>query len=101
MRYAILVRESGPVDVEIETSDDAWLIRVRDRGPGIPDDQIEHLGEPFFRGDPSRTRNTGGSGLGLYLARLVAKAHGGSLRLDTDYRDGACFVVTLPFEPEG
>lgn len=93
--------ESGPVDVEIETSDDAWLIRVRDRGPGIPDDQIEHLGEPFFRGDPSRTRNTGGSGLGLYLARLVAKAHGGSLRLDTDYRDGACFVVTLPFEPEG
>jgi signal transduction histidine kinase len=90
--------EDGPVHLEFELSDDAWIIRVRDHGPGIPDAQIEFIGEPFYRGDPSRTRHTGGSGLGLYLARLVAEAHDGTLELDRSYRDGACFVVTLPFE---
>ena len=90
----------GPVRIEAEVTDDAWLLRVRDCGPGIPVDQVEFIGEPFYRGDPSRTRNTGGSGLGLYLARLVAQAHGGSLRLDTSCKEGACFIVNLPFEPE-
>lgn len=92
-------RSDGPVRIEIAETEEAWVIRVRDRGPGIPADRAEFIGEAFYRGDPSRTRNTGGSGLGLYLARLVAEAHGGSLRLDLSYTDGACFVVTLPFEP--
>lgn len=91
--------EDGPVTLEFDTSDRAWIIRVRDHGPGIPEAQIQFIGEPFHRGDPSRTRNTGGSGLGLYLARLVAEAHGGTLALDRSWTRGACFVVTLPFEP--
>jgi len=90
--------EDGPVSVEFELAEDAWIIRVRDHGPGIPDAQLEFIGDPFYRGDPSRTRHTGGSGLGLYLARLVAEAHDGTLELDRSYRDGACFVVRLPFE---
>ena len=94
-------RKDGPVRIETATVDDAWVLKVSDCGPGIPADQLEFIGEPFYRGDPSRTRNTGGSGLGLYLARLVAEAHGGTLKLDAAYRSGACFVVTLPFEPEG
>ncbi len=89
--------EDGPVEIDCEQGIDAWRIRVRDRGPGIAPDQAPFVGEPFYRGDPSRTRDTGGSGLGLYLARLVAEAHGGSLDLDPAYRDGACFIVTLPF----
>lgn len=97
LRYTEL--KAGPVTIDAMETDDAWILRVRDCGPGIGADQVEFIGEPFYRGDPSRTRNTGGSGLGLYLARLVAEAHGGTLRLDTDYTDGACFVVTLPFEP--
>ncbi len=97
LRYTC--RADGPIRIEIAALEDAWVIRVRDSGPGIPADQAEFVGEAFYRGDPSRTRNTGGSGLGLYLARLVAEAHGGSLSLDPTYTDGACFVVTLPFEP--
>lgn len=91
----------GPVIIEVEESEEAWVLRVRDHGPGIDKDQRPFIGEPFYRGDPSRTRNTGGSGLGLYLAKLVAEAHGGELELDESYIQGASFVVTLPFEPNG
>ncbi|MDX1481403.1 MAG: HAMP domain-containing sensor histidine kinase [Woeseiaceae bacterium] len=91
--------EDGPVSVEITTTDDAWVIRVSDHGPGIPAEQVDKIGEPFYRGDPSRTRTTGGSGLGLYIARLVAQVHGGELELDRSVTQGASFVVRLPFEP--
>jgi signal transduction histidine kinase len=59
-------------------------------------DQADHIGEPFYRGDPSRTRDTGGTGLGLYLAYLVAEAHGGSLRLANPDQDGAVFECRIP-----
>lgn len=86
----------GPVELTLERHAEKLEIRVRDHGPGIPPEHVAHLGEPFFRGDPSRTRGTGGSGLGLYLSKLVAEAHGGQLRLRDDIRDGACFEVVLP-----
>jgi len=86
----------GPVRLAVQVLPGELVLRVEDRGPGIPEDQRERIGEPFFRGDPSRTRHTGGSGLGLYLATLVAKAHGGALALDPGYRDGAAFEVRLP-----
>lgn len=54
-------------------------IVVRDFGPGVQEAQLAHLGEPFYRTDEARLRSTGGVGLGLYLARLVAQAHGGEL----------------------
>lgn len=98
LRYS--TAEDGPVRIRITTTSTSWEISVEDCGPGISDDQVEFIGEPFYRGDPSRTRNTGGSGLGLYIVRLVAEAHGGKLSLDPESSAGARFVVTLPFEPE-
>lgn len=56
-------------------------IRVRDGGPGVDEAALPHLGQPFYRPDASRERATGGVGLGLYLCRLVAQAHGGSLTI--------------------
>jgi signal transduction histidine kinase len=56
-------------------------ITVRDFGPGVSDEQLQRLAEPFYRTDSARVRATGGVGLGLYLCRLVAQAHGGELRL--------------------
>jgi signal transduction histidine kinase len=86
----------SPVELMIATEGRELVLRVRDRGPGISPEQAEHIGEPFYRGDPSRTRDTGGTGLGLYLATIVARAHGGSLELlDTD-EPGACFEARLP-----
>ncbi len=69
---------------------------VEDDGPGFSPEHVSKIGEPFFRGDPSRTRDTGGTGLGIYLASLVAEAHGGSLVLDQEYTAGARLKVTIP-----
>ena len=88
--------DSGPVELTIATEGHELVLRVRDHGPGIPADEAEHIGEPFYRGDPSRTRETGGTGLGLYLATLVARAHGGTLELLDTGEQGACFEARLP-----
>jgi len=61
--------------------DGRWALGLRDHGPGVPQDQLSRLGEPFHRPDAARTRSAGGVGLGLHLCRQVAQAHGGELRL--------------------
>ena len=90
---------SGRIDIVIDRENNDLIFRVQDNGPGIPEDQVQHIGEPFYRGDPSRARHTGGTGLGLYLASLVAKAHRGALALINTERPGACFEARLPLEP--
>ena len=92
LRYA----PDGPVELMIIGKDSQVRFRVRDYGPGIPADQRAHIGEPFYRSDASRARETGGTGLGLYLARQVARAHGGDLVLESSEGAGALFVATLP-----
>jgi len=86
----------GPVELTVATDDSELVFTVRDHGPGLPQDDAEHIGEPFYRGDRSRARESGGSGLGLYLATLVAQAHGGSLTLMDNSETGACFEVRMP-----
>ncbi|MDH3532290.1 MAG: HAMP domain-containing histidine kinase [Gammaproteobacteria bacterium] len=86
----------GPVTLSFERDNADLVFRVRDHGPGIAAEQAAHIGEPFYRADPSRTRASGGTGLGLYLALLVAKAHAGTLRLINPGEPGACFEVRLP-----
>jgi two-component system osmolarity sensor histidine kinase EnvZ len=88
--------EDGPVELSVRREHSEIVITVADHGPGLTRDQAEHIGEPFYRSDPSRTRDSGGTGLGLYLATLVAKAHGGSLELRDKPGYGACFEVRLP-----
>ncbi|MGY4831202.1 ATP-binding protein [Sphaerotilaceae bacterium SBD11-9] len=60
---------------------DGVQLSVRDHGPGVPADQLARLAEPFYRPDVARTRAAGGVGLGLYLCKLVAQSHGGTLTL--------------------
>lgn len=88
--------DRGAVVLQARRVDDAVLFAVQDQGPGFDPAQASALGEPFFRSDGSRARGTGGTGLGLYLARLVAEAHGGSLALDREWTQGARLVVRLP-----
>jgi signal transduction histidine kinase len=68
---------------------------VRDHGPGVPEDQLPHLTEPFFRLDTARTRAQGGVGLGLHLCKLVAQAHGGTIDL-RNAMPGLAVTVCLP-----
>lgn len=62
----------------LEAAGTQVLLSVRDHGPGVDEALLRHLGEPFWRADQARERATGGVGLGLYLCRLVAQAHGGA-----------------------
>jgi len=71
-------------------------IEVEDTGPGIPQDQLERVFEPFFRGEPSRNRETGGVGLGLPIARNILRAHGGDVALANRPSGGVRATVTLP-----
>ena len=71
-----------PPQLFLRTEPDGRLaLGVRDHGPGVPEDQLPRLAQAFHRPDSARTRNAGGVGLGLYLCRLVAQAHGGELRI--------------------
>lgn len=69
---------------------------VRDAGPGVPEGAREQVFEPFFRGPSERAAGDGGAGLGLTIAREIARAHGGELALAAVDGPGACFVLTLP-----
>jgi signal transduction histidine kinase len=75
---------------------DALTIAVRDDGPGIADGELERVFEPFYRLEASRNRATGGSGLGLTIARNIARAHGGELTLRNRPAGGLEALLTLP-----
>jgi signal transduction histidine kinase len=72
------------------------IICVRDRGPGIPEAELERVFEPFYRLESSRNRDSGGSGLGLAIARDIAQAHGGSLTLANLPAGGLEATLRLP-----
>ena len=83
-------------EANLSVEDGAALeIRIRDRGPGIPDTQLEQVFEPFFRLESSRSRDTGGTGLGLSIARDIVQAHGGSIALK-NVEGGLEATITLP-----
>jgi signal transduction histidine kinase len=83
-------------DISVEKSDDKLMIIVDDDGPGIPDDKIDAMFEPFLRGEVSRNRETGGSGLGLTLARAIARDHGGDIVLENRNDGGLRAILSLP-----
>ena len=75
-------------------------VAVRDTGIGIPADKHVHIFEPFFQVDSSSTREYGGTGLGLSLAKSYVEAHGGYIWVDSEPGKGSTFTVSLPAVPE-
>jgi signal transduction histidine kinase len=86
------------VEVTLQRLDQAIRITVRDYGPGVEAAALPHLAQPFYRPDAARERSTGGVGLGLYLCKLVAQAHGGSLTI-SNALPGLQVSVVLPITP--
>nr|WP_183996580.1 HAMP domain-containing sensor histidine kinase [Sphingomonas kyeonggiensis] len=90
------IKYAGSAEVSLAEADGQALIEVRDDGPGVPPEDLDRVFEPFFRGERSRNRDTGGIGLGLASARAVARAHGGDLVIRNREEGGLSALVTLP-----
>lgn len=73
-------------------------LRVADSGPGIAPEHLPHIFDRFYRGDPSRSRDTGGTGLGLAIAKQFVEAHGGQIWGESHSPFGATFVLKLPIK---
>jgi signal transduction histidine kinase len=87
---------AGQARLTLKQTDDTVLAIVEDDGPGVPADMTEAIFEPFRRLEPSRNRDTGGVGLGLAIARNLARGHGGDITLESASPAGARFVFALP-----
>ncbi|MFZ6673241.1 ATP-binding protein [Undibacterium sp. Rencai35W] len=89
--------------VSLETSNEAGKklmhVLIRDGGNGIPEDQLEKVFEPFYRTETSRSRDTGGTGLGLTIAQNIAQQHGGSVQLKNLREGGLEVQLILPAKP--
>ncbi|MFF8912231.1 sensor histidine kinase [Streptomyces sp. NPDC015032] len=89
---------AAPVTVRATTTREAVVIKVADRGPGIPDDVLPHIFDRFYKADAARTRSEG-SGLGLAIAMENVRLHHGTLVAANLSDGGAVFTVTLPYRP--
>ncbi len=89
----------GRITLRGATSVQQVQIFVSDTGPGIPDEDIPHIFDRFWKGDRARTRDgSTGSGLGLPISRQLVRAHGGEIEVTSRPGQGASFIVTLPLE---
>ncbi len=90
------VAYAGSARVAVREDDAEIVIEVSDSGPGIAPDELERVTEPFYRVEPSRNRETGGSGLGLALAKAAVEVHGGRLELANGAQGGLVARLRLP-----
>jgi two-component system sensor histidine kinase BaeS len=88
--------ESGVVELGLTRKGPEILVAVRDTGIGIDPADAGRVFEPFVRLDDARSRETGGAGLGLAIARSIAVAHGGAIPLESAPKAGSLFTVRLP-----
>ena len=85
-----------PIEIAVTTEDGVARMSVADHGPGLRAEERERIFEPFYRADPSRSRDSGGAGLGLSIVTAVVSAHGGNVTLRETSGGGATFEVELP-----
>jgi two-component system OmpR family sensor kinase len=85
-----------PVHVRVVDGEHEAVIEVADEGPGMSNEEAGRVFERFWRSDPSRTRSSGGAGLGLSIVAAIADAHGGRAEVQSETGQGSTFRVRLP-----
>jgi len=85
-----------PINISITETEKDLYIKITDYGHGIPQEDREHIFEPFYRVDKSRNSKTGGYGLGLNLCQNIMRAHGGEIRLESVENQRTCFTLVFP-----
>ncbi len=89
-------KEHGWVKVELDADHQFFTFRVSDSGVGIPEDELSHIYERFYRVDKSHSREIGGTGLGLAITRSAVLMHRGSITVTSVEGEGSCFTVRIP-----
>jgi signal transduction histidine kinase len=93
---AIKFTDQGEVRIKASASNGAYMVAVRDTGPGIDAADQAKIFEEFQQADSSATKKKGGTGLGLSIARRIVELHGGKIWVESEVGKGATFFVTIP-----
>src|SRR5918999_1076511 len=86
----------SPVGIQADVVDGSLRLSVSDEGPGIPPEAVPHIFERFYRTDRTRSRSSGGAGLGLAIAQSIVTAHGGRIEVDSQPGRGTTMTIVLP-----
>jgi len=98
---AINYTSEGKIEIELEERDGQAVVKVQDTGSGIPSEHLPRIFERFYRVDKGRSRATGGTGLGLSIVKHIVEAHGGTVTVESVFREGSTFTVRVPIgDPE-
>lgn len=96
MSNALKYTDAGSVQIAVEPLEQAYIVRIADTGIGIPAEEQRYLFDRFYRSDRSRSRETGGVGIGLTIAKAIVLAHGGTIDVTSEQGSGSVFSVFLP-----
>ena len=88
--------DGGKIDIRVETRESDVQVRVRDSGPGIPENEMEHIFERFYQGAANGSHGIGGTGIGLALTKELTELHHGFVHVQSTLGRGTEFVITLP-----
>jgi signal transduction histidine kinase len=91
--------QNGEIRIVVKDTDQYGVVVIEDSGIGIPAKDMPFIFERFYRTDESRTRQTGGAGIGLTIVKSIVSAHGGQVTAESDNGNGSRFTVTLPKKP--
>ncbi|TVY01234.1 sensor histidine kinase [Cohnella terricola] len=94
MKY--MDKTDGFIGMQVVRQDGDVVIGIADNGQGIAEEELPHVFDRFYRADPSRNSSTGGSGLGLSIAKQIVEEHGGRIRAESEYGKGTTIYVALP-----
>jgi two-component system, OmpR family, sensor histidine kinase BaeS len=89
-------KENGKVEISIVGNNDSTDIIIKDNGIGIPNEDANNIFERFYRSEKSRSRNTGGAGIGLAIVKSIILAHDGKIKLNSELGTGSEFILSLP-----
>lgn len=88
--------KNGKIIINLSNENNYVTIRVKDNGSGIPKEDLPYIFERFYRADKSRSRSTGGSGIGLAIVKAIVAAHDGMVSVSSELNKGTEFIVKLP-----
>jgi signal transduction histidine kinase len=88
--------DSEPIEVSYKHRESFAVVRITDKGIGIPEEELSHIFEPFYRVDKSRTKDTGGYGLGLSLCKTIMEAHDGKIEVTSGPEEGTTVSLFFP-----